>query len=69
LFSLPGNNRKSLGFSWSWTHDLLQQAAAHAAHADAERELVAESSSKLHHLQLGWVSGPFQGHRQQSADP
>lgn len=51
------------------TYNLFEEAAADARHADAERKLVAESSTKLHHLQLGGITHPLQSHSQQSADP
>lgn len=50
------------------TYNLFQDAAADARHADAERKLVAKSSTKLHHLQLGRVTGSLQSHSQQSAN-
>lgn len=51
------------------TYDVFEDGAANARHADAERKVVAESSAKLHRLQLGKVTGSLQSHSQQSADP
>lgn len=51
------------------TYDLFEDGAAHARHADAERNLVAEASAELHHLQLAQTVGALQGHQQQRADP
>ncbi len=50
------------------TYNLFEDGAANTWHANAERKLVAESSTKLHHLQLGRVTHSFQSHSKQRAD-
>lgn len=51
------------------TYNLLEEGAADALHTDTERNLVAEATSELHHLQLAQTVGALQGHQHQRADP
>lgn len=46
------------------TYDLFEDGVADTWHVDAERNLVAEASAKLHHLHLVWAAGALQGHQQ-----